>query len=202
VFIINEATVRGIFRNESPLGLRIAYAGRETPEWGEIVGVAADVQSVSADPSPVTYQIYQPIAQEPRRSIEIAVRSGGPAPSALVDSIRTTMMALDRDLPVRRLRPAETAIARANYDKGVVGSILSSLAVLGLGLAALGVYGVIARTVAQRTGEFGIRLALGAQVGDITRLVLTSGGSSAALSVSWVPSACHERSRRRSPACT
>jgi putative ABC transport system permease protein len=175
VFIINEAMARGLFGDESPLGRRMAYADRETIEWGEIVGLVADVQSVSADPSPVAYQIYQPIAQELRRANEIAVRSSGPAPSALVDSIRTTMMSLDRDLPVRRLRPAEVAIARVNYDKGVVGSMLSSLAVLGLGLAALGVYGVIARTVAQRTGEFGIRLALGAQVGDITRLVLTSG---------------------------
>jgi ABC-type antimicrobial peptide transport system permease subunit len=85
------------------------------------------------------------------------------------------MAALDPDLPVRKLQPAETTIARANYQEGVLGSILSSLAVLGLGLASLGVYGVIARTVAQRTGEFGIRLALGAQAGDITRLVLTSG---------------------------
>jgi ABC-type antimicrobial peptide transport system permease subunit len=85
------------------------------------------------------------------------------------------MMALDADLPVRKLQPAETTIARANYQLGVLGSVLSSLAVLGLGLASLGVYGVIARTVAQRTGEFGIRLALGARAVDITRLVLTSG---------------------------
>ena len=100
------------------------------------------------------------MAQEPRPLDEIAVSTAGIAPSTLVDSIRTTMAALDPDLPVRKLQPAETTIARANYQEGVLGSILSSLAVLGLGLASLGVYGVIARTVAQRTGEFGIRLVL------------------------------------------
>jgi ABC-type antimicrobial peptide transport system permease subunit len=87
------------------------------------------------------------------------------------------MAALDSDLPVRELQPAETAIARANYQWQILGSMLSFLAVLGLGLASLGMYSVIARTMAQRTGEFGIRLALGAQVGDITRLVITSGAT-------------------------
>ena len=84
-------------------------------------------------------------------------------------------MSLDADLPVRRLETAQARIVRANYQEGVLSSILSSLAVLGLGLASLGVYGVIARTVAQRTGEFGIRLALGAQTRDIISLVLVSG---------------------------
>jgi predicted lysophospholipase L1 biosynthesis ABC-type transport system permease subunit len=149
--------------------------GGKTLEWGEIVGVVGDAQSVFADRIAVAYQLYQPMAQEPRPLNEIAVRTAGVAPSTLVDSIRTTIAALDPDLPVRKLQPAETAIVRANYQEGVLVSILSALAVLGLGLASLGVYGVIARTVAQRTGEFGIRLALGAQAGDITRLVLSSG---------------------------
>ena len=123
----------------------------------------------------MAYQLYQPMAQEPRPFNELAVRTAGIAPSTLVDGIRTTMAALDPDLPVRKLQPAVTTIAWANYQDGVLGSVLSALAALGLGLASLGVYGVIARSVAQRTGEFGIRLALGAQAGDITRLVLTSG---------------------------
>jgi putative ABC transport system permease protein len=123
----------------------------------------------------VPYQLYQPLAQEPRHSNQIAVRTAGTAPSALVGSIRTTMAALDPDLPMRELQPAKTTIAKANYQWQVLGSILSFLAVLGLGLASLDIYGVIARTMAQRTGEFGIRLALEAQVRDITRLVLTSG---------------------------
>jgi predicted permease len=181
VFIINQAMARGLFGEESPLGRRIARAGGKTIEWGEIVGVVADVQSTKPDPVPVTYQLYQPMAQEPRLYNEIAVRTAGVSPSTLVESIRTTMTALDPDLPVRKLQSAETTIARANYGLGVVGSMLSSLALLGLGLASLGIYGVIARTMAQRTGEFGIRLALGARAEDIIRLVLTSGGKLAIL---------------------
>ena len=175
VFIINQAMARGLFGDESPIGRRVAQAGGKTLEWGEIVGVVGDVQSVYPDRITVTYQLYQPMGQEPRGVGEIAVRTAGLAPSTVVDSIRTTMMSLDPDLPVRKLQPAEKTIARANYQLGVLGSMLSGLAVLGLGLAALGTYGVIARTTAQRTGEFGIRLAMGAQARDITRLVLTSG---------------------------
>ena len=175
VFIINQAMARGLFGDESPIGRRLAQAGADAIEWGEIVGVVADVQSVNANPNPVTYQLYQPVAQEARRASEIAVRGAGIAPATLVESIRTTMMSLDADLPVRRLQSAKTNIAQTNYGYGVLSSVLSAMALLGLGLASLGVYGVIARTVAQRTGEFGIRIALGARAGDITRLVLTSG---------------------------
>jgi putative ABC transport system permease protein len=181
VFVINQAMARGLFGDESPLGRRIAQAGGKTLEWGEIVGVVADVQSVFPDPVRVRYQLYQPMAQEARPYNEIAVRTAGVAPATLVDSIRTTMAALDPDLPVRKLQTAETTIAKANYGLGVVASMLSALALLGLGLASLGIYGVIARTMAQRTGEFGIRLALGARAADITRLVLTSGAKLALL---------------------
>ena len=175
VFIINQAMASALFGDADPIGGRIAQAGGKTLEWGEIVGVASDVESVYANRKTGGYQLYQPMAQEPRAGSELAVRTAGIAPSALVDSIRRAMTALDADLPVRKLEPAATTIARANYQDGVLASVLSALAVLGLGLASLGVYGVIARTVAQRTGEFGIRLALGAQAGDITRLVLASG---------------------------
>jgi len=175
VFIVNQAMARGLFAGESPLGRRLARAGGKTIEWGEIVGVVGDIQSVMPDQVPVPYQLYQSIAQEPRHAAEIAVRTAGLAPSALVDTIRTTMAALDSDLPVRQLQPAAATIATANYQWQIVGTMLSFLAVLGLGLASLGIYGIIARTMAQRTGEFGIRLALGAQVGDIIRLVLSSG---------------------------
>jgi putative ABC transport system permease protein len=181
VFIINQAMARALFAGEDAVGRRIARAGGKTIEWGEIVGVVADVQSVYSDRIAMAYQLYQPLAQEPRPANALAVRAAAVAPSTLIDSIRTTMAALDADLPVRKLQPAQATIARANYQNGVLGSILSALALLGLGLASLGVYGVVARTVAQRTGEFGIRLALGARGQDITRLVLTSGAKLAVI---------------------
>lgn len=181
VFIVNQAMARALFGDANPIGRRIAWAGGDMTQWGEIVGVVTDVQSVSPEPRPVTYQIYQPMAQEPRRFSEIAVRTTGLPPSTVMASIRTAMTSLDQDLPVRKLQAAEDKIRRANYQEGVLGTILSALAMLGLGLACLGVYGIITRTMAQRIGEFGIRLALGARAFDIVRLVLTSGAKLAVI---------------------
>ena len=175
VFIISQATATALFGNEDPIGRRIAQTGIGEAQWGEIIGVAANVKSVLPDPGPVTLQLYQPIAQDPRPYNEIAVRTTGVAPSIVVQSIRDAMTQLDADLPVRQLQPADITIDRANYQTAVLRDILSSFAVLGLGLASLGIYGVIARTMAQRTGEFAIRFALGACIKDITGIVLKSG---------------------------
>ena len=175
VFIINEAMARGLFADGNAIGQQIAQAGGDALEWGAIVGVVSDVRSIFPNQPAVTYQLYQPMAREVRPYNEIAVRIAGVAPAGVVDSIRTTMTALDADLPVRNLQSANLRIARANYQLGVLGTMLSSFAVLGLGLASLGIYGIIARTMAQRSGEFGIRIALGAQAEDITRIVLAAG---------------------------
>jgi predicted permease len=175
VFVISQAMAAGLFGHENPIGRRLAQAGEGALLWGEIVGVVADVKSALPDPGLMTFQLYQPMAQEPRARGEITVRAAGVAPSTLVDSIRTVMAQLDPDLPVRKLQPANTTILRANDWLGVLRDMLSSFAVLGLGLASLGIYGAIARTMAQRTGEFAIRLALGASLRDITRMILRSG---------------------------
>ena len=175
VFIISQATAKALFGDENPIGRRIAQTGIGNPQWGEIVGIAADVKSVLPDPGPVTLQVYQPMAQDPRPYNEIAVRTTGVAPSTLVQSIRDVMTQLDPDLPVRQLQAAEVTIDRANFQTAMLRDVLSSFAVLGLGLASLGIYGVIARTMAQRAGEFAIRYAMGACIKDITGIVLLSG---------------------------
>jgi predicted permease len=174
-YILDQSTARALFGDQNPIGRRLAQANGSTLRWGEIVGIVADVQPVDPDPNPVHYRIYQPLAQEPPRQFEIAVRAAGVAPSSLVDGIRATMTDLDADLPVRRLQPADANIARTLYQMRVLRDMLTAFGVLGLGLASLGIYGVIARTMAQRAGEFAIRLALGASARDITRLVLGSG---------------------------
>lgn len=175
VFIVSQATATALFGTENPIGRRIAQTGIGTPQWGEIVGIAADVKSVMPDPGPVTLQVYQPMAQDPRPYNEIAVRTTGVATSAVLQSIRALMTELDPDLPVRQLQSADATIDRANYQTALLRDMLSAFALLGLGLASLGIYGVIARTMAQRAGEFAIRFALGACIRDITRIVLVAG---------------------------
>ncbi len=178
VYLLSETTARALFGGENPIGRRLATttgAGSEQLRWGEVVGVVRDVESTASVASPVHLQIYQPMAQEPQLQFEISVRTAGVAPASLTDSIRTTIASLDPDLPVRQLQPADLSIERANSGTAVGRDIISGMAVLGLGLASLGIYGVIARTMAQRTGEFAIRLALGASLSNITRIVLTTG---------------------------
>ena len=181
VIIISESTARGLFGNESALGKRLAQTGSEPLKWAEIVGVTADVKSVTPEAPPVPFQIYEPMTQHPARYNEILVRTVTSASAVAVDDIRNVITALDPDLPVRRLQPVDTAIDRANYQFAILRDILTSFALLGLCLASVGIYGVIARTMAQRTNEFAIRFALGAHARDISRLVLASGAKMALL---------------------
>lgn len=181
VFIINQAAATALFGSENPLGRRLAHVDGGEPKWGEIVGVVADVQSIMPNTDPVVFQLYHPMAQDPGRENELAVRVAGVDPVTLVDGIRLAMASLDADLPVRKLQPADATIYRANYQNRVLRDMLAAFGVLGLALATLGVYGVVARTVAQRTAEFAIRLALGASMRDIVRLVLGAGVRQAVL---------------------
>jgi ABC-type antimicrobial peptide transport system permease subunit len=174
--IINESMAEAMFGSDNPIGRRIAPVSDGELQWVEIVGVAADVRNVLPRATVVPYQFYVPMAQETRSSNELAIRTAaGVTPNSLVPAVRDLFAQLDADLPVRDLKSADDRIYRTNYQLGVLRDMLTGFAILGLGLAAIGIYGVITRTMAQRTNEFGIRLALGAQVSDITRLVLGTG---------------------------
>ncbi|HEU0275963.1 MAG TPA: ABC transporter permease [Candidatus Udaeobacter sp.] len=175
VIIISQDTALNLFGNESALGKRLAQTGSDPVEWAEIIGVAADVKSVLPAAPPVTFQVYEPMEQHPVRYDEIMVRTANSAQSGVVNDIRNVITGLDPDLPVHDLQPADSAIDRANYQIAILRDILTLFAMLGLGLASVGIYGVIARTMAQRTNEFAIRFALGARARDISRLVLASG---------------------------
>jgi predicted permease len=175
VLVVSQATAKGLFGGEDPIGRRIALGEGENIRWGEIIGVVSDVRPVVEKPSPVIFQIYQALEQEPRGLSQIAVQAAGVNPASIVETIRTTIAALDPDLPVRTLQPADVTIERGTYGLVVLRDILAAFAALGLALATLGVYGVIARTMAQRAGEFAIRLALGASIRNLTRMVLASG---------------------------
>ncbi len=177
VLLVGETTARAFFGSpEAAVGRRLAFVDGGAPQWIEIVGVVADFETVDPEPSPITHRLYLPLAQRPVRTFELAVRAlPDAAPTALVESIRTALAALDADLPIRRLQPADLNIDRTLYQLGVLRDMLGAFGVLGLALASIGIYGVIARTMAQRAGEFAIRLALGAHPRDIARLVFGTG---------------------------
>ncbi|WP_221030404.1 ABC transporter permease [Actomonas aquatica] len=175
VMLINADLAQVLFGNADPLGQRLAFVADGSPQWIEVVGVVGNVRNSEAEAASIPHQVYLPMAQRPAAYHEIAVRTASGNPDAMVPAIRSIFTELDPDLPIRDLKSADQRIARFNYQVGVLRDMLTAFATLGTALAAIGIFGVITRTMAQRRHEFGVRLALGAQVSDITRLVLGSG---------------------------
>ncbi|HEX2100076.1 MAG TPA: ABC transporter permease [Candidatus Synoicihabitans sp.] len=177
VVVINEALARGLFPQGDALGQRLALVGSAEPQWAEIVGIVEDAEPIAIAPPPLRFYVYKPYAQEAWQYVTISVRAADADRAAsLLEPIRRAVAAMDPDQPVLRLMPVTERI-RDNLAVWItINQLLMLFAALGLLLATVGIYGVVTHLALQRTTEFGIRIALGAQVKDIMRLVLHGAG--------------------------
>ena len=180
VVLVNQEFAHRYFPDRDPLGKQIRVDSKDrVPAWSEIVGVASDVKSYSEE-TRVDPEVYQAFLQRPVSYFSIMLRSNV-EPDSLVPALRQAVAGLDVELPLLRVMSMEGVIDTQKNGNPVFTRMLGIFSFLALLLAAIGIYGLVAYSVGQRTHEIGIRLALGAKGSDISWMILKEGLKIAAI---------------------
>ena len=174
VVLVNQEFVHRFLHDTEPLGqqIRLEVTGA-TPDWSEIVGVVANVKAYSEETRDDP-EVYESFLQRPMSSFSLMVRASSD-PNGLAPALRSAVSQVDSELPVARLMSMPDLIVRQRGGDGVFMRLMGTFASLALILAAVGVYGLVAYSVNQRTHEIGIRMALGAGSPDVLRMILWEG---------------------------
>ncbi len=174
VIVLSRTTAERVFPEWGAVGRQVAVdIGGDEPGLFEVVGVVEDHQlsSLAGAPRPA---MFFPYAQRPASTLRLAVGTAV-NPKSLIRPIQERIWQLDSDIVLSDARPMEDALSNSLADTRAITTVLGMFAVVALGLAALGLYGVLAFFVTQRLQEIGIRVALGASAGNVLRLVISRG---------------------------
>jgi predicted permease len=183
VVIINKTMAATFWPNQNPIGRRIRPGG--TKEWCPVIGIVDDVKNAGLD-RPAGTELYIPYRQPAgagNTDMYVVMRAQGGDPRALAGQVRQQMNEIDPSLPLADVRLMEDVLSRAQARPRFLTLLLTLFSVVALAIATVGIYGVVSYSVARRTKEFGLRMVLGAQTGDVLGLVMKQGAGMIAIGV-------------------
>lgn len=176
VAIVNDAMAARAWRERDPVGRRFKFGPRESDgPWYTVVGVVGDMRRQGLEREALP-QIFVPLSQNPpSRNVDIFIRTASDDPLAMAGALRAAVRRVEKNAPVYQLAPLEERLGTYLTQRRFQTALLTGFSVVALLMAAIGIYGLIQYSIAMRTQEIGVRMAIGAQAGDIFRMTIGEG---------------------------